>query len=572
MHKTIGVSAFVLAGVAFLTDHAHAASGGFSTVTYNIAGLPQGFSSASSDRQAATQLTSCYVNQFDIVNVQEDFNYHAALYDSCNNHPFRSATSGGVAFGSGLNSMSRFWYDDWERVKWNACNGVDCLTPKGFTLARVRLAEGVFVDVYNLHAQAAVEEADLAARRANMLQLANHIEAFSAGRAVIVMGDTNTRYTRAGDNPRELLQRGFSDVWLSRLRNGDIPPVGEALVCHPTTTSANCEIVDKVLYRDNGFVGLTPTLYDVRMDAKNSAGQELSDHFPVHVDWSYSTPSDLALSDAWGGPHGAAFDDTSLLPDSPVVRTVTLQAGARVDRVETRLTNGYVFSHGGDGGTQSSLSLGDGEYLTSLRACSGQHHSHTRVFHAELTTNQGRRIAGGTATTSCATYTAPAGFQIVAFHGRSAEEVDRLGVVYARRGNVKPAPAPSFQIVNHDSGLCLDITGAKVASGSNLQVWDCNGGDWQRFSYDAKTGLIRSRRDPRYCLDNGGQFANGAGLIVWACNGNAHQRFTLDESSGTIRVRSYADQVLDAYGSLKGARVGTWSFWGGDNQRWSLVP
>jgi len=59
--------------------------------------LASGFSSAPSDRPAATRLISCYVSQFDIVNVQEDFNYHAALYDSCNDHPFRSPTSGGVA-------------------------------------------------------------------------------------------------------------------------------------------------------------------------------------------------------------------------------------------------------------------------------------------------------------------------------------------------------------------------------------------------------------------------------------------------------------------------------------------
>ena len=28
--------------------------------------------------------------------------------------------------GSGLNTLSRFPYDDWARVKWNDCNGVDC--------------------------------------------------------------------------------------------------------------------------------------------------------------------------------------------------------------------------------------------------------------------------------------------------------------------------------------------------------------------------------------------------------------------------------------------------------------
>jgi endonuclease/exonuclease/phosphatase (EEP) superfamily protein YafD len=91
--------------------------------------------------------------------------------------------------------MSRFPYDDWERVTWNDRNGVDVLTPKGFTMARVRLQDGVYVDVYNLHTQAQTADADLAARRKNILQLIGTIESVSAGRAVIVMGDTNTRYT-----------------------------------------------------------------------------------------------------------------------------------------------------------------------------------------------------------------------------------------------------------------------------------------------------------------------------------------------------------------------------------------
>jgi hypothetical protein len=572
MMERVGLGVLLLAGSCCWEGLAHASSGSFSTLTYNIAGLPEGISSAPSPRQPATQLISCYVSQFDIVNVQEDFNYHAALYDTCNNHAFRSPTSGGVAFGSGLNTLSRFWYDDWQRVKWNACHGVDCFTPKGFTLARVRLAEGVTVDVYNLHAQAATESADLAARRANILQLASYIETVSAGRAVIVAGDTNTRFTRAGDNIRELLNRGFRDVWLGTLRSGAVPELGDALVCQPASTSAACEIVDKVLYRDNGFIGLAPTGYALRSDAKNSAGQELSDHPPLQVDWSYATAADLMLSDEWGGPHGDSFDDTSLLPENPVVATLKIQSGSRLDRVETMLSNGYVYAHGGGGGSQRSLSLADGEYVSSLRVCSGEYNGHTRVFRAEFSTNWGRSLAGGSPTSSCATYAAPAGFQIVAFHGRSGDELDKLGVVYARRGTVVPAPAEYFRIVNHASGRCLDVAGGNAANGTKIDVWDCNGGAWQSWAHDAKTGLIRSQQDPRFCLDNGGQFADGARLGLWACNGNANQRFTLNAAEGTLRLRSYPVQVIDAYGTTGGADVGTWSFWGSDNQRWSLAP
>lgn len=411
---------------------AHAESGRFSTLTYNIAGLPQILSSAESDRQDATELISCYVNAFDFVNVQEDFNYHAALYDTCNDHPYRSPTSGGVVVGSGLNSMSRFPYMDWTRIKWDDCCGVDCLTPKGFTMARTRLCEGVYVDIYNLHAQAQTDDEDLAARRANIVQLAAYIEANSAGNAVIVMGDTNTRYTRIGDNMWELLHRGFTDVWIRLVREGDVPPSGaSALVCDPAVTSDDCEVVDKILYRDNGYVGLAAVGYQIREDAYNDAGEELSDHRPIQVDWTYDTAADRRLSDQIGGPYGNAFNDIGLLPEKPSAAMVSIRSGERIDRVELTLADGSILSHGGTGGSPSSLSLGSGEYLSSLYACSGEVNNKPRIFYARFTTNNGRVLEGGSNTSNCKSYNAPDGWQIVGFHGRSGDEVDKIGVIYA---------------------------------------------------------------------------------------------------------------------------------------------
>ena len=181
--------------VAFAARGAAAQSGSFTTLSYNIAGLLEPFSGG--NPAVNTPIISCLIRDYDVVQVQEDFNYHAALYDSCDNHLFRSPTSGGMGIGSGLNTLSNLAYMDFARVGWSNWDDADCLTPKGFTLARTRLAEGVYVDVYNLHAQAETTDAALAARRANILQLASYIENNSAGNAVIVMGDTNSRYTRA---------------------------------------------------------------------------------------------------------------------------------------------------------------------------------------------------------------------------------------------------------------------------------------------------------------------------------------------------------------------------------------
>ncbi|KAJ9446664.1 hypothetical protein DIPPA_04370 [Diplonema papillatum] len=417
-----------------LVNVASGSSANFTVLAYNVAGLPELISSASSSRQSATEEISCYVNEFSIVNVQEDFNYHAALYDTCNDHAYRSKTSGGIPFGHGLNTMSRFSYTDWAFVEWNDCNGVDCLTPKGFTMARVRLAEGVYVDVYNLHTQAQTGDSDLTARRKNILQLVDYMEEQSSGNAVIVMGDTNTRYTRSGDNIRELLDLGLTDSWVELVREGSIPDADNvALLCTPTViTSASCEIVDKVLYRDNGFVGLRATMYTVRQDAYNSAGQALSDHPPVAVNFTFSTPDDRQLSDQMGGPHGTNFNDVGSLPSTAFgVSKIGIDSGSRVDGVSIELSTGTLFAHGRTSGL-STLTLAAGEYVTSAFVCSGKKGT-TRIFYVKFSTSQGRSLAGGKTTSDCVTYTAPADWQIVGFHGRAGSAVDKLGVVYAPR-------------------------------------------------------------------------------------------------------------------------------------------
>lgn len=553
------------------TGNATADSGSFSLLTYNVAGLPELLSSAESDRQAATEEISCYVNQFDVVHVQEDFNYHAALYDTCNTHPYRSPTSGGVPFGSGLNTMSNFPYTDWSRVSWDSCTDTDCLTPKGFTLSRMRLAEGVYVDIYNLHAQAQVTDAALEARRDNVLQLLEYISLYSAGNAVIVAGDTNTRYTREGDNVREFLHRGFTDVWLGLSRSGSVPAAGaEALLCDPAYTGADCEIVDKVFFRDNGYLGLAATTYEVREDAYTDAGVALSDHPPVVAEWAYDTVSNRRLSDASGGDGGYSYNDVAVLPAEPAVQAVSLRSGSRVDRIELTLGRGYVLSHGGAGGSAQTLTMGTGEYLASMEVCTGIHNDRTRVFYLALHTNQGHSLSGGSSTSSCATYAAPSGYQIVGFHGRAGDELDKVGAVFAPYLGTSAGAAEYFQVVNQASGLCLDIWNAEMASGTNVAQWNCTGDDWQLWNYDATSGLIRSKSDPRFCLENGGGFDNGSSLRIWACHATANQQFTVQ--GDVISVRTAPWLVVDAAGTAAGDDVLTWGDWGGANQRWHWIP
>ena len=439
---TAGLAALVSAAAALAAPApAFAAGGTFTALTYNIAGLPEGLSSAPTPRDTATTAIGGRLSPYDVVHVQEDFNYHANLYAADTSHAFRTPTSGGAGIGSGLNTLSKLSYDadDFERVKWNACNlaSGDCLTPKGFTFMRTRLADGVYVDFYNVHTDAGTEPGDLTARADNLHQLSAFIGSHSAGNAVVVMGDTNTRYTRTGDTIAAFAAgNGLTDAWVQVERGGTAPAAGsDALVCDENAVTDTCEVVDKVLYRGSRLVTLTATAYHNEHAAflESGSGLMLSDHDPVSVTFSWAANPAYQLSEQFGGPHGDYFNDLDAVPAAGRAGTLSLRAGNRVDQIGLTLGNGTVLTHGGTGGSAKSLTLGPDEYVTSAKLCEGKYNNTTRIFYAQFTTSTGRTLAGGTTTSDCVTRTAPSGWQVTGFHGRSGAEVDKIGFIYSER-------------------------------------------------------------------------------------------------------------------------------------------
>ncbi|MFF4315571.1 jacalin-like lectin [Streptomyces sp. 900105755] len=426
---------------ATATPAAAAGSGTFSVLTYNVAGLPEGLSSAPTPRDTSTTEIGKRIAPYDIVNVQEDFNYHAYLY-ATDTHPYRTATSGGAGIGSGLNTVSDYDWDedDFQRVGWNSCqiDSGDCLTPKGFTFMRERLAEGVYVDFYNLHTNAGTNDGDEASRADNLSQLTSFISTHSAGNAVVVMGDTNTRYTRSADTIAEFASNnGLTDAWVQLIRGGSAPAKGsDALVCDQSgaTVPNTCEVVDKVLYRSSKLVNLNATSYN-NEHAKflTSDGLMLSDHDPITVGFSWSENANFQLSDQFGGPHGDYYQDIDKVAAGARATSISLRSGSRVDQVGIALADGTTLTHGGTGGTASSLTLGGSEYVTTAYLCEGKYNNTTRIFYARFTTSLGRTLAGGTTTSDCVTRTAPSGWQIAGFHGRSGDELDKVGFIYTKR-------------------------------------------------------------------------------------------------------------------------------------------
>src|SRR5699024_10620668 len=115
-----------------------------------------------------------------------------------------------------------------------AGNGADGMIDKGYRSYQVEFAPGVVVDVYILHMDADSDAEDIAAREAQLTQLADAIKASDNGNPIIVMGDTNCRYTREkletlfigaiNEDERFTVQ----DAWIEKVRDGVYPVNGSS--------------------------------------------------------------------------------------------------------------------------------------------------------------------------------------------------------------------------------------------------------------------------------------------------------------------------------------------------------
>ncbi|KAG8741286.1 hypothetical protein FRC10_003034 [Ceratobasidium sp. 414] len=348
---------------------APAGNGSFSVLSYNVGFL------SSSNPKVNIPILAPRLAPYGIVNVQEDFNYHEPLYAG-DTHPYRTITSGGVPFGSGLNTMSKYPIIDLQR------------------LLRARLDEGVYIDVYNLHTDAGDSFLDVAARKSNIAQLVSYITLNSVGNPVLIYGDTNALYTNSTDGLRQFASAGFTDVWVQAKDRNE------------------CNVLDSAFL--------------------DSAGGLLSDHYPITADFTYALSAFRRLTDLAGGTGGVWFSDLPLIPSSPPSLTsITLSGADRLDYVSLTLSSGVVFRHGGTGGTPSTLTLSPGELVIKLRIDTSSYRGETRVFYVSAETSSGRSLSAGKKTGTSATWTAPNGMGLKGVYGRAKDGVNMLGGIWA---------------------------------------------------------------------------------------------------------------------------------------------
>lgn len=266
------------------TKQTAATQGELRLLTYNVAGLP--VVSKSNPRKNSI-LMGRPMSEYDLAAVQEDFSFHRKLTQHLT-LPYATPSARGMPFGDGMNFFSRFPLRDIGRVRWEEAfgrilHGADAMAPKGILYATMTLCHGAEVDLYNFHADACNDPGSVRARNSNCAQLARLIERRSAGRPVIVMGDTNSLYVHAFDRIQALLVEpcGLTDCFVACRRGGRYPPVHPGFAGVYGTPEG--ERLDKIFFRSGAGVSFRavscrvdpPGFYDPH------SGKMLSDHMPV---------------------------------------------------------------------------------------------------------------------------------------------------------------------------------------------------------------------------------------------------------------------------------------------------
>lgn len=294
----------------------------FNAVALNVDGLPNNISGIEinpdgKEAAGATALCGVLANSgWDFVGFSEDFNFHSQLtaapastYYNFGEHGGEvsaSAILGGASTdGLGFACSKSLTMGGGTRVEWGVYNGftdqgADGLVTKGFRVYTVTFATGVAVDVYVLHMDADSGSKDIEVREQQLKILADYIKNNHNKRPVIVLGDTNCRYTR------EQLKTGFidyinadsrftiKDAWIEHMWGGTYPVYGsEAMMTH-TYGDQKGEVVDKIFYinttESNLVLASNSYLHDTSLTT--------SDHFPVVVNFTLTDPNGTPLTDA----------------------------------------------------------------------------------------------------------------------------------------------------------------------------------------------------------------------------------------------------------------------------------
>ncbi|ACU73788.1 glycoside hydrolase family 10 [Catenulispora acidiphila DSM 44928] len=143
--------------------------------------------------------------------------------------------------------------------------------------------------------------------------------------------------------------------------------------------------------------------------------------------------------------------------------------------------------------------------------------------------------------------------------------------VSALGGGSTPPPPSGGALHAVGAGKCVDVPNSTTTSGTQVQIYSCDGQANQAFTHNSAGELAVTDAGVTDCLDaNGKGTTNGTKVIIYPCNGQPNQQWTIN-SNGTITgVQSGLCLDVTGASTANGALVELWTCNGGSNQQWTL--
>ena len=306
MKKTILVIAAILSFYGGMTAIGQETAMQFSIATLNVDGLPQKLVvvdvNPDGPGNGGTARIGKYLLKkgYDLVMLQEDFNYHDVLsvfledeykmdewtgdvdvvgrtidYLHLQNHRFEC--DGLMACWKNDLTVTPVARTPWQQSFGKFSHAFDEMVTKGFRRYEVTLRNGDRIVVYNMHMDAGdnKDEAeqkdtkDKEARMAQWTQLKDDVLQHLDSRPIIIVGDMNSLYSRDDvkgaffDAINESGRGTVADVFLELNKQGE-------------------ETLDKILYINPAMgTQIRPVAFSLDKDGYLYEGKPLGDHYPV---------------------------------------------------------------------------------------------------------------------------------------------------------------------------------------------------------------------------------------------------------------------------------------------------
>ena len=144
-------------------------------------------------------------------------------------------------------------------------------------------------------------------------------------------------------------------------------------------------------------------------------------------------------------------------------------------------------------------------------------------------------------------------------------------VVYRVSGGSNTTVYPTGEVNAVGADKCLDVNNNTTTPGTQLWIWDCNGGANQIWTQTSSNQLTVYSGSTQMCLDAyNNQTTSGTAVEIWPCNGGANQQWLLNANGTITGVQSGLCLDVTGAGTSNGALAELWTCNGGSNQQWTL--